>query len=75
MMCPICRSGRTVPGATTVTLERQGMTLVLRNVPARVCDNCGEDFVEEGETKRLLSVAEDALKSGAKIELRDYKAA
>ena len=47
MKCPICKIGRMEFGETTVTLKRGGATIVFEHVPARVCDQCGEDYVEE----------------------------
>ena len=41
MKCPICRHGETRPCTATVPLERGGMTIVFREVPALVCENCG----------------------------------
>ncbi len=75
MKCPICRMGETRPGKATVTLERDGLTLVIRNVPARVCENCGEEYVDEAEARRLLETATDALRAGVKVDERDYVAA
>jgi YgiT-type zinc finger domain-containing protein len=72
MKCPICRTGETQPGKTTVTLERDGLTLVVRGVPARVCGNCGEDYVEEADAERLMAAAEDALRVGVKVDVREY---
>jgi YgiT-type zinc finger domain-containing protein len=46
MKCVICKHGDTEPGRTTLTLTRDTLTLVVRNVPARVCANCGEAFVD-----------------------------
>ncbi len=75
MKCAICRSGVLRPGKATVTLERDGMTLVVKGVPARVCENCGEEYVAEAETRRLLETAADAARAGVKVDVRDYVAA
>ncbi len=72
MRCPICRTGETQPGKATVTLEREGLTLVVRGVPARVCGNCGEEYVDEVDTERLMAAAEDALRAGVKVDVREY---
>ncbi|MEX1206396.1 MAG: type II toxin-antitoxin system MqsA family antitoxin [Dongiaceae bacterium] len=72
MKCPICRTGDTQPGKATVTLEREGLTLVVRGVPARVCGNCGEEYVDEVDTERLMAAAEDALRAGVKVDVREY---
>ena len=39
MKCVICKHGKTSNGFATVTLERDGLTLVVKKVPARVCQN------------------------------------
>ncbi len=36
------------------------MTLVVKKVPANVCQNCGEECVDESTTSQLLKTAEDA---------------
>jgi len=75
MMCMICRNGETRPGTATVTLERDGATVVIKGVPARVCKNCGEEYVDEGITARLLKTAEEAVRSGVQVDVRTYAAA
>lgn len=75
MKCLICRNGEVRDGVATVTLERDGLTLVVRNVPARVCENCGEEYLDEAETKNLLAAAEEAVQTGVKVDVRDYVAA
>ncbi len=73
--CVICRNGETRPGKATVTLEREGMILVVKGVPARVCENRGEEYVEEAEATRLLTSADEAARAGVKVDVRDYVAA
>ena len=58
-----------------VTLERGGMTLVMKNVPARVCENCGEAYMDESVTEHLLEVAEKAFQAGVQVEIRQFIAA
>lgn len=50
MKCVICKNGEIKPGTVTVTLEGGGSTLVFKNVPAQVCENCGEAYVDEAIT-------------------------
>ena len=75
MTCVICKQAETQPGTATVTLERDGMTLVIKSVPARVCPNCGEEYVEESVAARLLSIAESAAQAGVQVDIRQYVAA
>lgn len=74
MKCVICKNGKTKRGKVTVTLERGNMTLVVKGVPARVCDNCGEEYLEEKVMTALELVVKNAAKSGVVVEVRDYAA-
>ncbi|MGK7344465.1 MAG: type II toxin-antitoxin system MqsA family antitoxin [Candidatus Nitrospinota bacterium M3_3B_026] len=75
MKCVICKSGETRAGRTTVTLERGAMTLVVKGVPAKVCENCGEDYLDEETVKDLEAIADEAAKTGVQVEVRQYAAA
>ena len=73
--CVICKHGETNPAEVTVTLERGRSILIFRCVPARVCENCGEQYVDAETTANLLAEAERAAKAGVEIEVRAYVAA
>ena len=75
MNCMICRQGETRPGETTITLERQGTTVVFKKVPARICSNCGEAYLEEAVSTKLLETAEEAARSGVLLDVREYTSA
>jgi len=75
MECVNCHCGKTTEGTTTVTLVRGDTTLVIKKVPALVCPNCGEDYVDEKVTQELLATAEEAVKTGVEVEVRSYVAA
>lgn len=75
MDCAICRYGSMQSGSVTVTLERGAATLVFKHVPAQVCDNCGEAYVDEATTEHLLAVAEAAVDAGVQVEVREFAAA
>jgi len=53
MKCVVCRHGETHEGRTTVTLEKDGGALVIRKVPAEVCENCGEAYISAEVTRSL----------------------
>jgi YgiT-type zinc finger domain-containing protein len=74
MKCVICKNGETRSGSVTVTLERGDTTLVFKGVPAEVCDNCGEEYVDEETTGKLLREATTAAKAGVQVEVRAYAA-
>ena len=74
MKCAICRHEYTAPGKVTVTLQRGETTIVFKEVPAEVCENCGEFYLSEVVTEKLLSRADEAVKSGAELEILRYAA-
>lgn len=71
----MCKQGETEPGKATVTLERGGLTLVIKDVPADVCKNCGEEYIDEKIVAELLKTAEEVAQSGAEVDVREYMAA
>jgi len=75
MMCVICKNGQTESGTATVTLERERAIVVIKGVPARVCKSCGEEYIDEGITARLLTIADEAAQSGVQVDVRTYAAA
>jgi YgiT-type zinc finger domain-containing protein len=75
MKCVICKYGETAPGKVTVTLDQDGATIVIREVPALVCQTCGEEYVDEEVAARLLRIAEEASQAGVQVDIRKYIAA
>ena len=74
MKCVICKHGETAAGTATVTLERGGSTIVFKQVPAQVCGNCGEQYVDEAVTRRLLEQAQAAVEDGVQVDVRSFAA-
>jgi YgiT-type zinc finger domain-containing protein len=75
MKCIICKNEETRPGKTTVTLIRENMTIVVKGVPAMICPNCGEEYVDESIASSLLNQAEEAAQHGVQVDVREYIAA
>lgn len=74
MTCILCKQGTTQPGQVTVTLQRGDTTVIIRVVPATVCENCGEYYLDEGTTGKVMASAEDAVGKGAEVEILRYAA-
>jgi len=72
MKCVVCKIGETQHGTTTMTLERHGFTLIMEEVPAEICNNCGEDYIEDTVADEIMTIAENLSKTGSKIEVRKY---
>lgn len=75
MNCVVCKNGTTEPGYTTVTLTKGNFVIVFKNVPAELCKNCGEEYVNEDITEALLNIANESHNKGVVVDVRDYKAA
>ena len=74
MNCVVCKAGKTVAGSVTVALQRGDTTVVLKQVPADVCENRGEYHLSSEVTARVLERAESAVKSGAEVEILRFAA-
>lgn len=74
MRCVICKHGDTKSGKTTVTLQRGETIVIIKDVPAEVCDNCGEYYLDENTTDRVLLMAEEAVKKNAEVEILRFAA-
>ena len=75
MKCVICKHGETTHGTATVTLERDSSTIVFKDVPAKVCDNCGEKYVDEKTTNDLFKKANELVKNGTEVDIRKFHTA
>jgi len=74
MKCVLCKNGETRQGKVTVTLQREKTTLIIKDVPAEVCENCGEYYLSEKITEKLFARAEEATKNGTELEIFRFAA-
>lgn len=75
MKCVICKSGETRAGTETVTLTRGEAVIVVRDVPADVCEQCGETYVSGAVADAVLKQASAAIDGGARMLVSAYVAA
>lgn len=74
MECIFCKNGITRYGETTVTLNREQTTLILKHVPAEICENCGEYYLSEEITEKVLESATHAVSRNAEVEILKFAA-
>ena len=74
MKCVICKTGETAPAYTTVTLQRAGTVVIIKEVPADVCQDCGECYLDEAVASKVYAQAEDAVTRHAEVEILKYAA-
>jgi len=70
----MCKSGETKPGLTTVTHQREGTVLVIKNVPGEICTQCGEYYLEEPVVRELDKLVEQAILRGTEVAIIRYAA-
>ena len=67
--------GKAEPGHTALTLVRNTLVLVVKDVSALVCQVCGEAFVDEATTAGLLELADDMSAASTLVDVRCFAAA
>lgn len=70
----ICKHGITQPRTATVTLHRGNCTIIIKEVPAEVCDTCSEYYLSKEISEKVLKIAEDAVARGAEVEIVRFAA-
>ena len=75
MECVLCKNGATTKGRVTVTLERGNTIVLVKNVPADICTNCGHYYLTEKITAELLKKGEEAVSKGAELEVVNLQVA
>jgi hypothetical protein len=55
-----------------VALQQGETTALIKDVPAEVCRNCGEYYLDDAVARKIYALAEDAMNRHAEVEiLRD----
>jgi YgiT-type zinc finger domain-containing protein len=75
MKCTTCGQASVGEGLVTLTFEREGTIVVIKEVPGLVCPNCGEEYVPDETATHALETAEAAAGSGASVKVLRYEAA
>ena len=66
--CPLC-GGSKHAGTTTFTVDLGFGIVVVRDVPATVCSQCGADWIEDTIASRLEGIVDDARKCHRMVEI------
>ena len=66
--CPFC-GGNIEKGTTTFTADLQTGVVVVRNVPALVCSQCGEDWLEDSTAEVLEAITQRARAQKTQLEM------
>ena len=66
--CFIC-SGKVEKGTTTFVLDLKSSLIVIRNVPALVCTQCGEEWIEDYTAIELEQITERAKAHNRQVQV------
>jgi len=70
--CPLC-GGEKEPGTTTFTVDLSFGVLVVRDVPALVCSQCGEAWIEDEVAAKLEALVADARRRQSVVEVTRWE--
>ena len=71
-ICPLCRAQKQ-PGATTFTVDLGFGVIVIRQVPALVCGQCGEAWIEDPIASRLEAVVNTSRKNPSVVQVLQWE--
>ena len=66
--CPLC-GGRKQPGKTTYSVDLGSGVVLVRNVPATVCVQCGEAWIDNHTAQKLEKITQEAREKGLQVEV------
>ncbi|WP_445370972.1 type II toxin-antitoxin system MqsA family antitoxin [Methylomonas sp. HW2-6] len=72
MQCPICKFGFMIDALSNVSLDSGEAVLIFKNVPAKVCNNCGEEYFEGNITASILAQASSPLSQSSQFQVRRF---
>ena len=61
MKCLVCKHNRFKKGTIVLPIERGNAILLITDIPARVCENCGETYLDEEIAQNVQDLANETL--------------
>ena len=69
--CPIC-GGKKIDSSTSFTVDYETGVVVVRDVPAKVCMQCGEEWIQDATASKLEEIVSIAKKQNQEIFIAKY---
>jgi YgiT-type zinc finger domain-containing protein len=66
--CPLC-GGDKMSGTTTFSAELGSGVVVVRKVPASICSQCGEEWIDNETARELERIVDEARRKGLQVEV------
>jgi YgiT-type zinc finger domain-containing protein len=71
-ICPIC-GGKKSKGKTTFSADLGSSVVVVREVEASVCSQCGEEWIDDATARQLEQIVNDARARRLQVEVAALK--
>jgi YgiT-type zinc finger domain-containing protein len=71
-LCPLCGGNKT-RGATTFSADLGSGVVVVRQVRATVCSQCGEEWIDDATARELERIVDDARQRRLQVEVAELK--
>ncbi len=71
-LCPLC-GGKKRKDMTTFTVDFKTGVLVVRDVPAWVCEQCGETWIEDDMAKELEALVQETRRRKPVVEVTQWE--
>ena len=71
--CPVC-GGEKAPGKTIFSVDLEDGAVVVRSVPAQVCKQCGEEWIDDKTAGELEDIVAQARERRNQVEALAFPA-
>ncbi len=71
-ICPIC-GGKTAKGKTTFSADVGSGVVVVREVEATICSQCGEEWIDHATARQLEQIVNDARARRSQVDVAAMK--
>lgn len=72
MACPLCK-GKMEMGTTILSFEMtNGKVIVVLNVPARICEQCGEEYVDMEVSRNVEALLDRVERDGLSMGFVEF---
>ncbi len=69
-ICPLCGGNKT-RGKTTFSADLGSGVVVVRQVPAAICSQCGEEWIDDATACQLEKIVNDARERRLQVEVAE----
>ena len=70
--CPVCHAGKKKPDSTIFAVDLGFGVVMVRDVPAQVCDLCGADWIEDTTAATLERIVEQSREKHPVVEVVNW---